>query len=103
MPLPVTMPPQPRLATLTTSCAACLTAGESTDAGTGSAAGRDGSSPANTGGDGTPGRTLPPLAEKTGGRGAEREGKRHRAQRPVGWEEVGGGAGREGRAEGPDN
>src|ERR1700693_2594065 len=65
------MPPQPMLATLTTDCAACLTAAVSTEAGIGSAAGKEpGSRPANTGEKLTPDRIPSTLARKAGGRGA---------------------------------
>ena len=81
MPLPVTMPPHPRLETLTTSCAAWLTPGVSTDAGTGSAPGRVGSRPANTGGNWTPESTCSTLARSGGGRGAIASRLRSRTER----------------------
>src|SRR5450759_645546 len=70
-PLPVTRPPQPRLATLTTDCLACMTPGVSTAAGTGNGAGSEpGSRPANTGEKLTPDRIPSTLARKAGGLGA---------------------------------
>src|ERR1700694_2112694 len=70
-PLPVTRPPQPRLATLTTDCPARITPGLLTSVGTGSGAGRvPGSRPANTGEKLTPDRIPSTLARKAGGRGA---------------------------------
>src|SRR5450756_1856180 len=65
------MPPQPKLATLTTDSAACLTPGVPRAAGMGSAAGNEpGSRPANTGEKLTPDRIPSTLARKAGGLGA---------------------------------
>src|ERR1700674_2031711 len=69
-PLPVTMPPHPRLETLTTVCAARFTPGVSTEVGRGCAPGRSGSRPTNAGGNCTPASTCCTLARNAGGLGA---------------------------------